>query len=76
MGWGKATHLAIAAHMDDIEIMAVDGILKAQADPELRFAGVVVTDSKGGHRAKGGNSQMSQTKRWQRSGLGGTSQGC
>lgn len=47
---GKVTHLAIAAHMDDIEIMAVDGILKAQADPELRFAGVVVTDSRGAPR--------------------------
>ena len=47
---GKMTHLAIAAHMDDIEIMAVDGVLKAQADPELRFAGVVVTDSRGAPR--------------------------
>ncbi len=47
---GKVTHLAIAAHMDDIEIMAVDGILKAQANPEVRFAGVVVTDSRGAPR--------------------------
>jgi len=47
---GKVTHLAIAAHMDDIEIMAVDGILKAQANPELRFVGVVVTDSRGAPR--------------------------
>ena len=48
--FSPTTYLAIAAHMDDIEIMAIDGILKAQADPESHFSGVVLTDGRGSPR--------------------------
>ena len=46
----RTTHMAIAAHQDDIEIMAVDGILKCFQQPELWFTGVVVTDGAGSPR--------------------------
>jgi LmbE family N-acetylglucosaminyl deacetylase len=40
----RTTHMAIAAHQDDIEIMAYDGILKCFQDNNQFFFGVVVTD--------------------------------
>ena len=43
----QTTHLAIAAHQDDIEIMAIDGILKCYQNPELHFTGCTVTDGRG-----------------------------
>jgi LmbE family N-acetylglucosaminyl deacetylase len=46
----RTTHLAIAAHQDDIEIMAVDGILKCFQQPDKWFTGVVVTDGAGSPR--------------------------
>jgi LmbE family N-acetylglucosaminyl deacetylase len=45
----RTTHLAIAAHQDDLEIMAADGILRFHR-PERRFCGVVVTDGSGSPR--------------------------
>jgi len=47
----RTTHLCIAAHQDDIEIMAVEGILLAFENPELYFTGCVVTDGHGSPRA-------------------------
>jgi len=47
----RTTHLAIAAHQDDIEIMAIDGILEAFGQPDKWFTGVVVTNGAGSPRA-------------------------
>jgi len=46
----RTTHLAIAAHQDDIEIMAYDGILKCFGNPEQWFTGIVVTNGAGSPR--------------------------
>lgn len=46
----RTTHLCIAAHQDDIEIMAVDGILKCYQQADHWFTGVVVTDGRGSPR--------------------------
>lgn len=46
----RTTHLALAAHQDDIEIMAIDGILQCYRRPERRFTGVVVTNGSGSPR--------------------------
>jgi LmbE family N-acetylglucosaminyl deacetylase len=46
----KVTHLAIAAHQDDIEIMALDGILSCWNQPDKGFAGIVMTDGAGSPR--------------------------
>jgi LmbE family N-acetylglucosaminyl deacetylase len=50
-GLQRTTHMAIAAHQDDIEIMAIDGILKCFQKPDTWFCGVVVTDGAGSPRA-------------------------
>ena len=46
---GKVRFLAIAAHHDDIEILATDGILRSNKG-EGGFVGVVVTDGSGSAR--------------------------
>lgn len=46
----RTTHMSIAAHQDDIEIMAYDGILKCFNNPEKWFFGVVVTNGSGSAR--------------------------
>jgi LmbE family N-acetylglucosaminyl deacetylase len=46
----RTTHLAIAAHQDDIEIMAIAGILACYQREDLWFSGVVVTDGAGSPR--------------------------
>jgi LmbE family N-acetylglucosaminyl deacetylase len=46
----RTTHLAVAAHQDDLEIMAFDGILKCFQRDERWFTGVVVTDGAGSPR--------------------------
>ena len=43
----RVTHLAIASHADDIEIMAVDGVLKCFDQRRPTFCGVVCTDGAG-----------------------------
>jgi LmbE family N-acetylglucosaminyl deacetylase len=48
----RTTHLAIGAHQDDLEIMAIDGILKCFENPDQWFTGVVVTNGSG--PARGG----------------------
>lgn len=47
---GRTTHMAISAHQDDIEIMAVEPILNCFQRPDRWFTGVVVTDGRGAPR--------------------------
>jgi len=47
----RTTHLCIAAHQDDIEIMAYHGIAECFGRPDKRFGGVVVTNGAGSPRA-------------------------
>jgi LmbE family N-acetylglucosaminyl deacetylase len=46
----RTTHLCLAAHQDDIEIMAAEPILKCFQKKDLWFTGVVVTDGRGSPR--------------------------
>lgn len=46
----RTTHLAAAAHQDDIEIMAIDGILRCFQQKDRWFSGVVVTNGAGSPR--------------------------
>lgn len=46
----RTTHLCIAAHQDDIEIMAANPILICFQQPDKWFTGVVVTDGRGSPR--------------------------
>jgi len=43
----QVTHLCVAAHQDDIEIMAHAGIVDCLESPGKWFGGVVVTDGAG-----------------------------
>jgi LmbE family N-acetylglucosaminyl deacetylase len=43
----RTTHLGIGAHADDLEILAIHGILAAFAAPDRWFTGVVMTDGVG-----------------------------
>ncbi len=47
---GRTTHLVIAAHQDDIEIMAVQPILECFQNQKKWCTGVVVTDGRGSPR--------------------------
>lgn len=40
----KVTHLGIGAHQDDLEIMALPGILQCYQNPKQHFAGIICTD--------------------------------
>ncbi len=46
----RCSHLAIGAHQDDLEIMAVHGILKGNSPGASSFSGVVATDGRGSAR--------------------------
>jgi LmbE family N-acetylglucosaminyl deacetylase len=46
----RTTHIAIAAHQDDIEIMAIDAILACFQRVDRWFSGVVVTNGAGSPR--------------------------
>lgn len=46
----RTTHMAVAAHQDDLEIMAFDGILKCFQREDAWFLGVVVTNGAGSPR--------------------------
>jgi LmbE family N-acetylglucosaminyl deacetylase len=46
----RTTHMAIAAHQDDLEIMAFDGILECFQQADRWFCGVVVTNGSGSPR--------------------------
>ncbi|MBN2409046.1 MAG: PIG-L family deacetylase, partial [Candidatus Aminicenantes bacterium] len=47
----RATHLGVAAHPDDLEIMAYHGILKSFASDQDGFFGIISTDGAGSPRA-------------------------
>ena len=47
----RTTHLCVAAHQDDIEIMAYSGIAACYRRPGRHFTGVVVTNGAGSPRA-------------------------
>src|SRR5436190_11151378 len=46
----RTTHLCVAAHQDDIEIMAHAGITACYGQPGRYFTGVVVTNGAGSPR--------------------------
>ena len=46
----RVTHLAIGAHQDDIEFMAVQGVLACFANPQRPFGGVICTNGAGSAR--------------------------
>jgi LmbE family N-acetylglucosaminyl deacetylase len=46
----RVTHLGISAHQDDIEIMAMEGILAGFGNPEKWFMATVVTNGAGSPR--------------------------
>jgi LmbE family N-acetylglucosaminyl deacetylase len=46
----RTTHLCLAAHQDDIEIMAANPIITCFQQPDKWFTGVVVTDGRGSPR--------------------------
>ncbi len=48
---GRTTHLCLAAHQDDIEIMAYHGIAECHGRKDRWFTGVVLTDGSGSPRA-------------------------
>lgn len=48
---GRTTHMAIAAHQDDLEILGYHGILTCYEAVDLSFFGVVVTDGAGSARS-------------------------
>jgi len=47
----RTTHLAIGAHQDDLEIMAIDGILQCFRREGKWFTGVIMTNGSGSPRA-------------------------
>jgi LmbE family N-acetylglucosaminyl deacetylase len=47
----RTTHMAFGAHQDDLEIMAIDGILQCFQQEDQWFTGVVVTDGRGSPRS-------------------------
>ena len=47
----RTTHLCVAAHQDDIEIMAYHGIAECFGRTDRWFSGVVVTNGAGSPRA-------------------------
>lgn len=63
----RTTHLCLAAHQDDIEIMAYHGIAECFGRENRGFAGVVVTDGAGSPRtgrfAKYTDEQMKVVRR-------------
>src|ERR1700690_2443124 len=46
----RVTHLCIAAHADDVEIMSLDGILAGFGSAQKWFMAVIVTDGAGSPR--------------------------
>ena len=46
----RTTHMGVAAHQDDLEIMAYHGILECLGRADRGFLGVTVTDGSGSPR--------------------------
>jgi LmbE family N-acetylglucosaminyl deacetylase len=49
--FARTTHLAVGAHQDDVEIMAIDGILACFQRDDRWFSAVILTDGAGSPRA-------------------------
>jgi LmbE family N-acetylglucosaminyl deacetylase len=47
----RTTHLGVGAHQDDLEFMAVHGVLACFGQPDKAFCGVTCTDGAGSSRA-------------------------
>ncbi len=47
----RTTHLGVGAHQDDLEVMALHGILACYKQPKQWFGGVTVTNGAGSSRA-------------------------
>lgn len=47
----RTTHLCIAAHQDDIEVIAYAGVAECYREPGKWFSGVIVTDGAGSPRS-------------------------
>jgi len=47
----RTTHLGVGAHQDDLEVLAIDGILECFQQKEKWFTGVVVTNGAGSPRS-------------------------
>lgn len=63
----RTTHLCVAAHQDDIEIMASQPILECFQQPEKWFTGVVMTDGRGSPRSglyEGYSDEEMRDVRW------------
>lgn len=56
----RTTHLGIGAHQDDLEILAIDGILHCFRRDERWFTGVVVTDGAGSPPAEQWSGTLEQ----------------
>lgn len=50
MALARTTHMAIAAHQDDIEMMAAHPIIKCYQQKDLWFTGIIMTDGHGSPR--------------------------
>ena len=64
--WKQCTHLVIAAHQDDVEIMAAYGILECYKKQNKHLVAVVLTNGKSspraGHYAHWGPEKMAQER--------------
>jgi LmbE family N-acetylglucosaminyl deacetylase len=60
----KTTHLGIGAHQDDLEILAIHGILAGFDHENQSFTGVTVTDGRGSPRT-GEFANYSNDEMWQ-----------
>jgi LmbE family N-acetylglucosaminyl deacetylase len=58
------THLGIGAHQDDLEIIAIQGILAAYDHPDKYFTGVIVNDGRGAPRS-GPYADISDDALWE-----------
>ena len=47
---GRTTHLGVGAHQDDLEVMALHGIMACYKQPQKWFGGVTVTNGAGSSR--------------------------
>ena len=49
--FSRTTHMGIGAHQDELEVMALHGILSCYQSKELWFGGITVTNGAGSSRA-------------------------
>jgi LmbE family N-acetylglucosaminyl deacetylase len=65
----RTTHMSIAAHQDDVEIMALEGILAGFGSAEKWFTAVIVTNGAGSPRdgiyGKYSDSQMQDVRKFE-----------